>query len=204
MDVCGYATNSVVLYALYSQGSPCCVTLGVCTAIEYETAKWIDIVPLLVKRRSYIPLSMKHTFTTVNDYLMYNGCFYIYSGCGNILHDSIYEEETTICLLRRCLTRQCGLGILPMRDPPRHDTEATITKVRAAGIGVKMITGDHLNIARKTAAQIKLGTNIYSHEDLWPVSRARDELIRRADGFAMVRNHRGNLCCKHELESLVK
>ena len=43
-----------------------------------------------------------------------------------------------------------------MRDPPRHDTAETIANVRAAGVGVKMITGDHINIARKTAEQIKV------------------------------------------------
>jgi magnesium-transporting ATPase (P-type) len=42
--------------------------------------------------------------------------------------------------------------------------------VRASLITVKMITGDHTNIAKKTAEQIKLGTNIYGHADLWPVS----------------------------------
>jgi magnesium-transporting ATPase (P-type) len=49
-----------------------------------------------------------------------------------------------------------------------------------------MITGDHTNIAKKTAEQIKLGTNIYGHSDLWPVSEARDQLIESADGFAKV------------------
>ena len=77
-------------------------------------------------------------------------------------------------------------GILPMRDPPRHDTAETIANVRAAHVGVKMITGDHLNIAKKTAEQIKLGTNIYDHSDLWPQSRARDLLIDEAEGFAKV------------------
>lgn len=77
-------------------------------------------------------------------------------------------------------------GILPMRDPPREDTADTIANIRAAHIGVKMITGDHLNIAKKTSEQINLGTNIYSHSDLWPVSYARDQLIESADGFAKV------------------
>merc|ERR1711871_865482 len=78
------------------------------------------------------------------------------------------------------------IGIVPMRDPPRHDTAETIANVRNAHVGVKMITGDHINIAKKTSEQIHLGTDIYSHEDLWPVSRQRDELIERADGFAKV------------------
>lgn len=77
-------------------------------------------------------------------------------------------------------------GILPMRDPPRADTAETIANIRAAHIGVKMITGDHLNIAKKTSEQINLGTDIFSHKDLWPVSYARDQLIEKADGFAKV------------------
>lgn len=77
-------------------------------------------------------------------------------------------------------------GVLPMRDPPRSDTAETIKNIRNASIGVKMITGDHLNIAKKTSAQINLGTNIYAHDDLWPASAARDQLIADADGFAKV------------------
>ena len=43
------------------------------------------------------------------------------------------------------------VGILPMLDPPRHDTAKTIKNLVNAGIEVKMITGDHLNIAKTTA-----------------------------------------------------
>ena len=63
-------------------------------------------------------------------------------------------------------------GIVPMRDPPRHDTGETIAKIRASGVGVKMITGDHLNIAKKTAAQIKLGQNMFANDALWSVAIA--------------------------------
>jgi len=45
-------------------------------------------------------------------------------------------------------------GILPMLDPPRHDTAKTIQNLVNAGIEVKMITGDHLNIAKETARLI--------------------------------------------------
>jgi H+-transporting ATPase len=46
------------------------------------------------------------------------------------------------------------VGILPMLDPPRHDTAKTIQNLVNAGIEVKMITGDHLNIAKETARLI--------------------------------------------------
>ena len=37
-------------------------------------------------------------------------------------------------------------GIVPMLDPPRHDTALTVHRIRDAMVDVKMITGDHLNI----------------------------------------------------------
>jgi len=45
-------------------------------------------------------------------------------------------------------------GILPIRDPPRHDTKITIAKIKAASVAVKMITGDHFNIGKELARQI--------------------------------------------------
>ena len=39
--------------------------------------------------------------------------------------------------------RWCMLGILTFLDPPRPDTRDTIERSMAAGVDVKMITGDH-------------------------------------------------------------
>lgn len=58
-------------------------------------------------------------------------------------------------------------GILPMRDPPRHDTAAVVRNIRNAGVQVKMITGDHHDIAIKTSEQINLGSEIHSREKLY-------------------------------------
>jgi H+-transporting ATPase len=77
-------------------------------------------------------------------------------------------------------------GTLPIMDPPRHDTAETIAKIKRASVDVKMITGDHLNIAKELARQIQLGTNICANTELWPASAARDDLILTADGFAQV------------------
>ena len=78
------------------------------------------------------------------------------------------------------------VGTLPIMDPPRHDTAETIRKIKGADVEVKMITGDHLNIARELARQIRLGVNIFPNTDLWPASFSRDDLITEADGFAQV------------------
>ena len=82
------------------------------------------------------------------------------------------------------LTRTRYAGTLPIMDPPRVDTAETIQKIKGSGIDVKMITGDHLNIAKELARQIDLGTNIFPNTVLWPASAMRDDLITKADGFA--------------------
>ncbi|WP_174801590.1 plasma-membrane proton-efflux P-type ATPase [Martelella limonii] len=84
-------------------------------------------------------------------------------------------------------------GILPMYDPPRDDSKATIDAVRAKGVTVKMITGDDTAIARETARQLGLGTNILAAADIFPKDMDPDNVpgpianrILSADGFARV------------------
>jgi H+-transporting ATPase len=78
------------------------------------------------------------------------------------------------------------VGILPMLDPPRHDTAQTIKYLVNAGIELKMITGDHQNIAMETARLIELGTNIRRGEAIREDTPERDELVKEANGFAQV------------------
>ena len=78
------------------------------------------------------------------------------------------------------------VGIMPMLDPPRHDTKQTIKNLIDAGIKVKMITGDHLNIAKETARLIGMGINIQKGEVTRMSSQVTNELIWEADGFAQV------------------
>ncbi len=49
------------------------------------------------------------------------------------------------------------LGLQGMIDPPRPEAIAAVAKCRAAGICVKMITGDHATTARVVAMQIGIG-----------------------------------------------
>ena len=60
------------------------------------------------------------------------------------------------------------LGILPMFDPPRDDSKATIDAVEAKGVRVKMITGDDTAIAIETARQLGMGTNILPAAEAFP------------------------------------
>eukprot|EP01103_Thecamoeba_quadrilineata_P009774 TRINITY_DN197_c0_g2_i1.p1 TRINITY_DN197_c0_g2~~TRINITY_DN197_c0_g2_i1.p1 ORF type:complete len:936 (-),score=226.49 TRINITY_DN197_c0_g2_i1:96-2903(-) len=79
-------------------------------------------------------------------------------------------------------------GLLPIYDPPREDTADTVEKVKGYQIKVKMITGDHLSIAKETGRRLGIGTNMHTakvleneHNEPAPLS-----VIEDADGFAEV------------------
>ena len=51
----------------------------------------------------------------------------------------------------------CLLGLVGLIDPPRPEAIDAIAECKAAGIRVKMITGDHVATARSIAGQLGLG-----------------------------------------------
>ena len=81
-------------------------------------------------------------------------------------------------------------GVLPLFDPPREQAKATIASARKMGVNVKMVTGDQIAIARETARQLGMGTNILDATGLGDTKRhetaASAEAIEKADGFAQV------------------
>ncbi|KAI3905214.1 hypothetical protein MKX01_017460 [Papaver californicum] len=85
------------------------------------------------------------------------------------------------------------VGLLPLFDPPRHDSAETIRRALDLGVGVKMITGDQLAIAKETGRRLGMGTNMYPSSSLLGDNKDEsvaaipiDELIEKADGFAGV------------------
>ncbi|KAM3370907.1 hypothetical protein ACQJBY_012205 [Aegilops geniculata] len=85
------------------------------------------------------------------------------------------------------------IGLLPLFDPPRHDSAETIRKALVLGVNVKMITGDQLAIGKETGRRLGMGTNMYPSSALLGQSKDGsleslpvDELIEKADGFAGV------------------
>ncbi|CAK9874914.1 unnamed protein product [Sphagnum jensenii] len=84
-------------------------------------------------------------------------------------------------------------GLLPLFDPPRHDSAETIRRALNLGVNVKMITGDQLAIGKETGRRLGMGTNMYpsssllgQHKDESLAALPIDELIEKADGFAGV------------------
>ena len=87
------------------------------------------------------------------------------------------------------------VGLVPLFDPPRHDTRDTIEKCLDLGIHVKMITGDQLLIGKETAKQLGMGTNMFTTEELLKAKQgfglvnghaSVEDLVEEADGFAEV------------------
>ncbi len=80
------------------------------------------------------------------------------------------------------------LGLLPLSDPPRDDSAATVATTRTMGVDIKMVTGDHEAIAREIASQLKLGENIVVANSVFGGEHGHASLskIADADGFARV------------------
>ncbi|HET9116994.1 MAG TPA: plasma-membrane proton-efflux P-type ATPase, partial [Pseudonocardiaceae bacterium] len=87
------------------------------------------------------------------------------------------------------------LGVLPLADPPRTDSAATLAAARDLGVSVKMLTGDQLAIGREIARQVGLGEAILPADALDPDAGTRPDedrdtalaaRVERADGFAQV------------------
>eukprot|EP00271_Cylindrocystis_brebissonii_P000407 TRINITY_DN104_c0_g1_i1.p1 TRINITY_DN104_c0_g1~~TRINITY_DN104_c0_g1_i1.p1 ORF type:complete len:955 (+),score=166.82 TRINITY_DN104_c0_g1_i1:328-3192(+) len=85
------------------------------------------------------------------------------------------------------------VGLLPLFDPPRHDSAETIRNALGLGVNVKMITGDQLAIGKETGRRLGMGTNMYpsssllgNHTDPALAGMPVEQLIEQADGFAGV------------------
>ncbi len=79
------------------------------------------------------------------------------------------------------------VGLIPLFDPPREDSAETIKFLKKMGVRVKMITGDHIAIARQIARMLGIGTKIYTIDELKKAHPSEAEkMIEEADGFAQV------------------
>lgn len=79
------------------------------------------------------------------------------------------------------------VGIVSLYDPPREDSKDTVSTAKTMGIMVKMVTGDHLDIAKEIAKELNLGTNILVASQL--IDKTDDEIqniVENSDGFAQV------------------
>ena len=79
------------------------------------------------------------------------------------------------------------VGLIALHDPPREDSAETIKIAESMGVHVKMVTGDHIAIAKEIAAEMKMGTNIVPASAFLDKSdREATRVVEEADGFAQV------------------
>ncbi len=79
------------------------------------------------------------------------------------------------------------LGLIGLFDPPREDAAHTIDEAKKLGVDVKMVTGDHIAIAKEISGQVGLGKNIIPRTVLIAGDGEESQKqIESADGFAQV------------------
>ncbi len=79
------------------------------------------------------------------------------------------------------------VGILPLFDPPRDNAKAAIDTVKALGVNVKMVTGDHVAIAKYIARLLGIGERAITASELEALpEEKRDVVVESADIFAEV------------------
>ncbi len=79
------------------------------------------------------------------------------------------------------------VGMITLYDAPRKTSKDTIAQAKSLGIDVKMVTGDHIAIAKETAKDIGLGTNIELPTSFLEKSDDEAEkIVDNASGFAEV------------------
>jgi len=78
-------------------------------------------------------------------------------------------------------------GLIGLFDPPREDSAETIKTAQSMGVSVKMVTGDHIAIAKETSSQVNLGNDIVLPAAFLdrPDSQAQ-RVVEEAEGFAEV------------------
>ncbi len=81
-------------------------------------------------------------------------------------------------------------GLVALNDQPRADSAGIISKLRALGISVKMLTGDSLPIAKQVAEEVHLGNKIARAPKIKEMARkdaiVAAGIVEKSDGFAEI------------------
>jgi len=79
------------------------------------------------------------------------------------------------------------VGLFGLYDPPREDSAETIKTAESMGVDVKMVTGDHIAIAKEISRAVNLGTDVIIPENFVNKSdRIASKVVEQTDGFAEV------------------
>jgi H+-transporting ATPase len=118
-------------------------------------------------------------------------------GGGGGVDDSVVSVPTKSSSSSSSSSKWGIVGLLTFLDPPRKDTKQTLREARSLGVHLKMVTGDHVLIAKEMARRLDMSADILLASSLPlldPVTHAKPEhmkeqygdLVAGADGFAQV------------------
>jgi H+-transporting ATPase len=107
--------------------------------------------------------------------------------------DDIVEEQSSKGYRSLGVARTNGgddwryVGVIALYNPPRDDSPQTIDTAKNMGVKVKMVTGDHVAVAKEIASEVHLGTDIQSADAFMDKGdREAVKIVEEADGFAQV------------------
>ncbi len=74
------------------------------------------------------------------------------------------------------------VGLMALYNPPREDSAETIANAQSIGVDVKMVTGDHVAIAREVLPLVGLRTNIVTAPVIEKPDVEAESIAERATG----------------------
>ncbi|MFZ0388935.1 MAG: plasma-membrane proton-efflux P-type ATPase [Calditrichia bacterium] len=101
------------------------------------------------------------------------------------------------------------LGLLSLLDPPREDSEEVVKAAQEHGIDIRMVTGDHLAIARQVSKQLKLGQDVKIASEVFKAGTKPEDpgvidQVVHADGFAEVTpEHKFNIIKAFQAKDII-
>lgn len=79
------------------------------------------------------------------------------------------------------------MGLLPLFDPPREDSAETIASLKQQGVAVRMVTGDHVAIARQIGNRLGMHGNFVTADQVFVGDKQpSSETLLANDGYAQV------------------
>jgi len=98
-----------------------------------------------------------------------------------------YKKKTIMVAINRNGKWEL-VGLISFYDPPRDDAKEAIENIKNLNVNIKMLTGDHVSIAKTIAKMLGIGEKIYSIKELLRRYKSDDlyKKFEEADGFAEV------------------
>jgi len=201
----GFAEKDVLIMGILASREEDQDPIDISIITKARTLKLNTAVPAykVIAFKPFDPVA-KRTEATIEDTAHVR--FKVSKGAPQIILSLVYNKEAVVSRVNELVNnfaakgyRSLGVagtdeqgnwkyaGIIAIYDAPREDSGEVIKTAQSLGVNVKMVTGDHIAIARQIASHVNLGTNIITSSAFMdkPDSEAQ-RIVENADGFAEV------------------